>query len=559
MKEKIKIGVLLEGRNLKLWEYRILEKLCNSEFSELVLLIEMNGNSEKSNSGNDSAMYRFHEKLDRWLYKGRFDYDKEIDLSNLVEGIPVIPNNLSEENSGENEARAPHSKIYDYDIDVILNFGFDLLNEDLLKVPRYGVWSYNVGDKRSIMGNPDVYWELVGKILEIGCTVSMTQNEDTNENIIYRSSVSTFSNSININRNRIYSLAELIIPRIIKGLFTEGVSYLDRLKNKNEYDLMIYSSKLYKSPSSVQAFMNLILIFTNSLYKKIVYLKNENWFLLFKINAKHSFPATLSTFDKLSAPRGKYWADPFAVSKDDQFYIFAEEYVFKTEKAHLSVLQLDTSGRLLNSKVIIKKPYHLSYPFVFISNEKYFMVPETKSERNIQLYVCTNFPDKWEFSMNLMENVAAVDSTLYFHENKWWLFTSIDEMEHPELTYNELFLFYSDDLFSGNWQSHPGNPIVTEISTSRCAGKIFNHNGKIFRPSQDCSGGYGRAFNLIQITKLTETEYEEKLITKVEPDFDSQLVGMHTFNLDKGIIVLDACSRRKRFNFNTTDSAFRLF
>jgi hypothetical protein len=550
MRERIKIGLLFKDRTVKLWEYRILEKLCNSEFSELVLLIEMNGNSGKPSLEDYSTIYRFHEKLDIWLYKGRFDYEKGIDFSDLVEGISVIQYNLSEENSRDNEARAPHLKISDYDIDIILNFGFDLLNDDLLKIPRYGVWSYNVGDKRSIMGNPDVYWELVEKMPEIGCTVNMIYNENANETIIYRSSVSTFSNSININRNRIYSLAALVVPRIIKGLFTDGDSYLERLKNKYECDLKIYNSKLYKSPSSIKAFMNLILIFTNSLYKKIVYLKNENWFLLYKINAKHSFPATLSKFDKLRAPKGRYWADPFAVSKDDQYYIFAEEYLFKTEKAHLSVLQLDRDGRLLNSEVIIKKPYHLSYPFVFSSNGKYFMIPETKSERNIQLYVCSRFPDKWEFSMNLMENVAAVDSTLYFHDNKWWLFTSIDEMEHPDLTYNELCLFYSDDLFSGHWKSHPANPIVTEISTSRCAGKIFNHKGKIFRPSQDCSGGYGRAFNLIQITKLSESEYEEKLITKVEPDWDKQLVGMHTFNLDNNIIVMDACSRRKRFNFH---------
>lgn len=178
------------------------------------------------------------------------------------------------------------------------------------------------------------------------------------------------------------------------------------------------------------------------------------------------------------------------------------------------------------------------------------MAPETKSERSIQLYECTRFPDKWEFSMNLMENISAVDSTLYFHDDKWWLFTSIDEMEHPGLTYNELFLFYSDDLFSRQWKSHPANPIVTDIGTSRCAGRIFNHNGKIFRPSQDCSGGYGRALNLMQITKLSESEYEENLVIKVEPDWDKRLVGMHTFNLDRNIMVLDACSRRKRFNFH---------
>lgn len=549
MKDKIKIGVIFKDHTIKLWQYRILERLHNSEFSELVLVIEPDGFNAESNSGKHSAMYRFHEILDRWLYKHRFDYETDVDFSKIAGGIPVFRDNLREDSSGDKKLTTPESRLADYNIDIILNLGFVLLNDDLLKIAKYGVLSFNVGDKNSIISTPDVYWELVEKISTIGCTVTLTQNGFTD--IIYKSSVSTFSNSIHINRNRIYSLGALIIPRIVNGLFKEGDSYLAKLKSKYEYDLKIYNSKLYEPPSSLKAFINLILVFTNSLNRRIVFLNNEKWFLIFKINTtEEPFPATLGKFDILSAPSGRYWADPFAVNREGNFYIFIEEYLYKTEKAHLSVLKLGNDGSLLNSEVILKKPYHLSYPMVFSFEGKYFMVPETKSERNIQLYECTRFPDKWAFSMNLMENIAAVDSTLFFHNNKWWLFTSVDEMERQDLTHNELFLYYSDDLFSGHWKSHPGNPIVTEISTSRCAGRIFNHNGKIFRPSQDCSGGYGRAFNLNQITNLTESEYEEKLVTKVETDWDKRLVGMHTFNLDNNIIVLDACTRRKRFNFH---------
>lgn len=548
MKEKIKIGVLCNDHTIKLWQYRILEKLHNSEFSELVLMIIPDGNTAKSNSGKFSVIYRFHEKLDSWLYMDRFDYETEVDFSKMASGIPVSRNNFREDNL-EKKLNALESTLDDDNVDIIMDLGFVLLNDDLMKIAKYGVISFNVGDKRSIIGTPDVYWELVEKIPEIGCTVTLTQNGFTD--IIYKSSVSTFSNSIHINRNRIYSLAALIIPRIINGLFTEGGLYLARLIKKHENDLKIYNSRSYESPSSFKALINLILIFTNSLKRKIVYQKNEKWFLICKINTtEQPFPALLSKFNILSAPSGRYWADPFAVNRNGKFYIFIEEFLYETEKAHLSVLQLGKNGSLIHSEVIIKKPYHLSYPMVFSFEGKYFMVPETKSERNIQLYECTRFPDKWEFSMNLMENVAAVDSTLFLHNNKWWLFTSIDEMENPDLTHNELFLYYSDDLFSGHWKSHPCNPIVTEISTSRCAGRIFNHNGKIFRPSQDCSGGYGRALNLNQITKLTESEYEEMLVTKVEPDWDKRLVGMHTFNHDNNIIVLDACTRRKRFDFN---------
>jgi hypothetical protein len=146
-----------------------------------------------------------------------------------------------------------------------------------------------------------------------------------------------------------------------------------------------------------------------------------------------------------------------------------------------------------------------------------------------------------------MENIAAVDTTLFFYENKWWLFTSVDETDNDIGCSTELFLFFAEDFFSDNWQSHPCNPIVSDVRTARPAGRIFIKGNKIYRPSQDCSVRYGRGFNLNQITKLTETEYEEMPLFKVETDWDDKLKGTHTFNFDKDLTIIDAYSYRRRF------------
>jgi hypothetical protein len=174
------------------------------------------------------------------------------------------------------------------------------------------------------------------------------------------------------------------------------------------------------------------------------------------------------------------------------------------------------------------------------------MIPESKGNRTIQLFCCTSFPGKWEFVMNLMENISATDSTLFYHNEKWWLFTAVDELNSPSVPFSELFLYFSDDLFSGHWQSHPLNPVITDIKVSRPAGRIFILNDKLYRPSQDCSGDYGKAFNLNHITKLSTDEYEEILISKVEPHWDRTLVGTHTFNFDDNICVIDASPLRRR-------------
>jgi hypothetical protein len=219
--------------------------------------------------------------------------------------------------------------------------------------------------------------------------------------------------------------------------------------------------------------------------------------------------------------------------------------VYRTKKAHISVLTLDEKGKLLKSETIIDKPYHMSYPHVFMYEDSYYMIPETGSNKTIELYRCIRFPNEWVFERNIMENIHAKDSTIFFFNNKWWLFVSIIEKTNASMSFNELFLFYADNLFSPEWNYHPMNPIVSDQKISRSAGAIFMHENNIYRPSQDCSGIYGRALNVNCITKLSETQYEEVMISKTEPLWDSKIKGIHTYNFNDKIILMDAFRFRR--------------
>jgi hypothetical protein len=266
-----------------------------------------------------------------------------------------------------------------------------------------------------------------------------------------------------------------------------------------------------------------------------------------KINGKDKISASdPGSFNLIKAPKNKFWADPFVVSKDGFHFIFIEEYLYKTDKGHISVLKLNDKGDLLSNEILIEKAYHMSYPHIFLHGDSYYMVPETGSNNTIELYKCIAFPNKWVFVKNIMENIAAKDTTLFFFNDKWWLFTSIIERNSATISFNELFLYYADDLFSLSWQSHPKNPIVSDQKISRPAGGIFMNENKIYRPSQDCSGIYGRSLNINCITKLNETEYEEVLISKTEPTWDKKIIGIHTYNFNDNITVMDAFSFRRR-------------
>lgn len=146
-----------------------------------------------------------------------------------------------------------------------------------------------------------------------------------------------------------------------------------------------------------------------------------------------------------------------------------------------------------------------------------------------------------------MKNINAVDTTLFNHNGMWWLFTLIDKIDSSLAVSPELYLFWSDDFLSDQWTGHPMNPVVTDVRYARPAGRIFTRDGKIYRPSQDCSGRYGNSFDINQILKLTCEVYEENRILKVKPDWDKALKGTHTFNYHDGFTILDIYKFRRRF------------
>ena len=172
------------------------------------------------------------------------------------------------------------------------------------------------------------------------------------------------------------------------------------------------------------------------------------------------------------------------------------------------------------------------------------MIPETHSNHTIDLYECVNFPFTWKFSKNLMKNIDAVDTTLFYHKDKWWLFTCISKYDQIK-TWDDLFLFYTDDPVNGSWKSHPRNPIVSDIRKARSAGKIFLHDGNIIRPSQDSSQGYGTSIVLNKI-HFNEENYNETLLEKLQPNWSSKISGLHTIQFDSELTIIDAKMKRLR-------------
>jgi len=285
--------------------------------------------------------------------------------------------------------------------------------------------------------------------------------------------------------------------------------------------------------------------------KKIIYelFFIEQWQLRYKFGKEEEpcFDDVLDTYQKIIPPKDRFWADPFIIEENNKYYVFVEELEYKDAKGYISVMEIkEENSTHVKTQKILEKTYHLSYPFIFKLNGIYYMIPETIGNRTIELYQCEEFPYKWRFWGNLMENVIAADTTITFYNGKYWMFTNI-EREQSILANEELHIFYSDDLLSNRWTPHGANPVIVDVKTARPAGNIFEYEGSLYRPSQDCSKRYGWAICINKILKLNENEYIEENVTHFPPKWEKEVLATHTFNKQKKLSVIDVLVKRRRF------------
>ena len=247
----------------------------------------------------------------------------------------------------------------------------------------------------------------------------------------------------------------------------------------------------------------------------------------------------------LTPPKDRFWADPFVWVQNGIHYLFIEELLFSNHRGRIACLQLDKALNIVSNRVVLERPYHLSYPFLFEYSGQLYMIPETGKNNAIELYRCIQFPDQWQFEKTLINNIRAVDTTLLESDGKWWLFTNIHE--EGGSSWDTLHLYYSDNPLSENWTAHPKNPIVKDIHSARPAGRIFSHNRQLIRPSQNCSPRYGYAINFNEIITLNEMEYAETTRHAFTPPSKGTIQATHTYNSAAGITVIDANIRRRKF------------
>ncbi len=253
------------------------------------------------------------------------------------------------------------------------------------------------------------------------------------------------------------------------------------------------------------------------------------------------------TFDprngRLIAPVGdRFWADPFLLKRNGEVFLFYEEYEYRAKRGHISVARM--AGRNFEPiGVALKTDYHLSFPFVFAVGDDIFMMPETHQAKRLEIWRATNFPTGWTPQATALSGVACADSAIVFHRGDWWLFTNISDDDYNDFC-SELHVYRMDGPMLENLTPHPLNPVIVDARRARGAGRVFEKDGRLFRMSQDNEGGgYGFGVNIMEITQLDMSDYQEKVVRTIRPTFDPALIGCHHIDFTDDLVVFDVCKR----------------
>ncbi len=536
--DSIRIGAVVNGSKIPAWHYTLLEEICASNHYDLVVVMVITPKIKLSQTLGAKLLQKWQTFDTRKLRPNASAFKNVSEISENTECIPIAP---LREGKGFNLEGKELSQLRECQLDVLLNLNPFWGPLNALEFPKCGVWHYFHGDYRSQRNNEPGHQELLHQAAYSGTFLLRLRPAPQDHEVLYNSYAYVDKISLGRTLQNTQWKAIAFVLRKLKELQRYGPEEFLARTTRNNSDLSFYYHPKHPKPYSLMALTLRQIIGTikKKIREKFIL---EKWILLFD---RGEGPATdLSKYQKIIPPKDRFWADPFLYYKNNKHYIFVEEVINK-KKGHIAVIEVDQQGNYQKPTKVLDRPYHLSYPYILEWKDDVYMIPESSGNNSIEVYKSTNFPNGWELHKTLMTEVQAADTTLFFYNDTWWMFTNIRNYRgYPN--WDELHLFYADDPFSETWTPHPLNPIVSDVRVARPAGKIFEWQGKIYRPSQNCSNRYGYGLKFNQIEKLSENEYGEREVTSVEPLWEDDIKTVHTFNFEQGLSVVDAKLKRSK-------------
>jgi hypothetical protein len=508
----MKLAIIVDSdRAITRWQFNALMEVV-SDGHTIGLLAVAKGNTYKSPKKLKYSLYYLLAILSRYkltqlsriaVSELGVQIDQQIDFVKEVNGIwEEIPSSILPRFS---------------DSDVVIKFGMGLLRNPHLIPVEHGVLSYHHGNPSAYRGRPAGFWESLNSEKTMGVIIQSLSNALDAGAI----------KSIGFSR-----VNQTSYRKTLTEVYLAGIPLLRKAINSLESKTSIDSGKSEKTttlPTNAKV-MRLVLKQLKNRVARYAYgaFYEKKW----RVGSLPEFD-NLDTFSTikvdeitlLPVPSGYMMtADPCGEFLDG---IYCE---LLNNKSGLGEIGLWKDGKW--NFLDIGVTGHASYPQIVQWNGSGYIFPEVSGGSSPVLVELglNGLPNGKNIILKNLENIRAIDGTLFESKGFWYLFAG-----NPTDSHQRLDLYYSNTLY-GDFKLHPMSPIVLDPRCSRMAGPIFQKNGITYRFGQDCSEKYGGGITILRILEITPKRYMEE---KVGSFGLEGALGPHSLLMGRNAIWLD--------------------
>ena len=555
-KKKLKIGIIIDDEDQSFLINDFYKKSLESNcYSVVSLIIQKTSQSNKNNLLSklinytkrkgyikliDGIAFKLIEVIETQILKKKKEFAdfflkqpiSKFEVNKLYVNPEISPSGVYYKYKNEDI-----NEIKNLNLDLLIRGGSGILQGDILNICPFGIISFHHGDSDFYRGGPPGFWEVYKQESSTGFVIQRLTEDLDGGDVIFKGHIPT-SFFYKLNVCKLYLKSSIFMHKTLEKL-SLNYSKLDYYPPEKK------TYKIYKIPKFYQSIFYLIktsIIICKKLLDKL-FGRYYRWNVCYQFIDDWTNPI-LKNSNIIKNPKHRFLADPFVIKHKDRSVIFVEDFDFKTQKGRISAYEI-TFNECKEIGCVIEENFHLSYPFLFHSNDELFMLPETHEANDIRIYKCVEFPHSWKLHKILIKNVKAVDTNIFKFKNKYWLFTNLDSSNSGDYS-SELHIFYSDSIDTSNWKSHPLNPVIFDSKKARNGGMIYSKNDELYRVFQKQDFDmYGASLGVSKIKQLSEEKYEEELFINVLPDFDKKILGIHSLTFNSNILVNDFVRKEK--------------
>ena len=534
--KKIRLGILVESETLAWDKFKPLKILVDEGIVEVCIAIQRDKKQKSNISCVSKIIPSINQKIFSFFSRNKRNA-KRYSIHDLgVNGkMPVITSVSKQGKFNDEIEGSVIEKLAAADLDFLLKIGFQPLTGRILSVSKNGILSFHYGGEIIQRGTPALYWQFAEQWETSVVTLRLLSDRLKVDEVVGIGYCTLFYWDYNLTEHKLNGVA----ASILYSYFRENkVGVESEISTDSIDDCAIYNTP--QQLNAIRHLTNFLKNYTVKIIHKSLYLNQWSIFI-------GSIDQSIQNYTEILPPKGCFWADPFYIEQDSRRYIFFESLNYKENIGRIEWVELNENYQVIeHGSADLGICSHLSFPNVFKHQDAIYMIPEAAETGCISLLKATNFPQKWEKVYELVSGVQAADSAVIEHNGLWYLFTTHGSLS--KITADlELQIYISDTLESNNWTLHPCAPIKIDVRGSRLAGALFQKNGQLFRTAQDGTIRYGRRVALYLVEELTPTSYKETFMHYIEPNWETDIDRLHTYNVYDQTVVLDVSRDRLRF------------